>query len=183
MGKAKTISVRGAFEGIKVVGSVDILVRFGTSQKISLGETSAPEPRFEVNDKKKLIITMANARRKREKDNRPKVVVTTPVLNAVEAFHHASVEVRKIKNGGLLIVVEENARITADGHCESLTLHADKAGRFLGKGLTADNAIVSARRKSEVTLGEAKSLIQSGDSTSRVDVAGGNVGLIQLRNR
>ena len=179
-GEWKVISVPDTFESLRVIGGVDVAIQFGKSRKVLLGKTNGREPSFMVDDKKRLVITLDESRPKRAKENRPNVVVTTPRMAVIEAMTNAAVSVRKVKVGTMVVAVEGGARVSADGHCESLTVTADKSGLFLGKKMTATSAVVTASRKSAISLGKVRSLVQVSDATSKVDISGDNVDGVRL---
>lgn len=178
--EAKPIPISDTFESLRVVGGVDVAVRFAKNQKVTLAVANGLKPSFTVDDNKKLVITLGETPAKRAKSIRPKVVITTPKLVAVEAKNRAAVSVEKVKASVMVFAVEGHSRVAADGHCQSLTVTTDNSSTFLGKKMTAAAAVVSAKRKSAVSVGAVKSLVQNSDATSKVDVAGGSITSVRL---
>ncbi len=179
----EVVAIADSFERMRVTGRVDVDVRFGTRQKVTVSNSGGPAPHFEVNDQKKLMITLDESRVTQPEQSRPKVVITSPSMAAIEAMQNAAVSVHKVKTGNMLIVVE-GAQVTADGHCDALAVNADKSGSLLAREMTVDNAIVTASHESTIELGTVGTVIQKSDPTSRVTLyKERNVGLVRVRNQ
>ena len=178
---ANAVSVPHTFDGVRVIGAIDVAIEFGKSQMVTFDKTMGRQPHFEVDDRKRLVISFASKPRPAHEKKRPRVVVTTPSLATLEALNSADVSVRNVTGENLLMVVTDGARIAADGHCDSLTVNADNSGTLSAKKLTAGAATISATESSVIALGKVQSLIESIDASSTVDVTGEGVGLVRIR--
>lgn len=180
--EAKAIAVPEKFERLRVIGRVDVSIQFGNSHKVMLAATNGARPSFIVDDENTLVISLDETSRTPTNHTRPKVVITTPKIVVVEAKANAAVTVHKVKAPVIVFAVEGHSRVAADGHCESLTVAADKSGTFLGKKLAAVSAVVTAKRKSAISVGKVRSLVQNSDATSKIDSVDGNVVSVRLSN-
>ncbi len=176
----KTVTVPDAFESLRVIGGIDVAIQFGPKQEIAIGDISGSEPSFIVDDENRLVITLNGLIRQSAKRKRPKVVITTPKMIAIEAKTNAAVSVAKVKAPVLVVAVEEHSQVVADGHCKSLTVTADNSSTFLGSKMTAAAAVVAAQRKSAISIGSVQSLVRNSDSTSNIEVVGSNVVSLRL---
>ncbi len=169
-GNAQVVSIPEPFERITIVGHVDVTIRYGKKQTVTVGEHAGPRPRFEMLDGKQLVIDSVKTDPGTE-EPRPKIFITTPSIAVLEATKNALVSVHRAKAKSMVVIVD-GSLISASGHCEALTVRAVNSGRFLAAPMTVANAMVNASRHSTVELGSVDALIQKRDATSRLTIGG-----------
>ncbi len=156
-----------AFDGIRIVGTIDVIVRSGQGYKVAFGDPTVPRPQIEIDkEKRRVLVALAGPQ-----EGRPKLEITAPSLAFVEASNGASVRLENLECASLLIGVTRSSRVSASGTCESLTVTAEDLSQVSGNGLTADSVVVSARNHSAIVLGKAQVVIQSSDATSEITLS------------
>lgn len=169
--EGRRVAIQGEFNHLRVTGPVDVTVRLGKVRSIKLKEVEGVSPRIRIDEQKRLVIQLTDASTSDGRRGRPHIYVTTPKVDAIEAFRRSIVTVQKLNSSELVATLDGGSRISVGGLCEALTVNASNAASFDGATLSTDLAVLKAEGKSSISLAKVNSLIESCDGHSAVIVA------------